>query len=156
MERVYLTRKGYEKMQQELECLKQVKRKELSSAIEHACSLGDLKENAEYHSAKDAMAENERKIRELEGRLSRAEIISDAGVDANKAYIGAKLRIVDLDTKEEMEYILVSQDEADATKGFISIVSPVGKALLGREAGDIAEVNVPAGLLKYKIIKISR
>jgi len=156
MERVYLTRKGYEKMQQELECLKQVKRKELSSAIEHARSLGDLKENAEYHSAKDAMAENERKIRELEGRLSRAEIISDAGVDANKAYIGAKLRIVDLDTKEEMEYILVSQDEADATKGFISIVSPVGKALLGREAGDIAEVNVPAGLLKYKIIKISR
>jgi len=156
MDRVYLTREGYEKMQQELEHLKRVKRRELSSAIEHARSLGDLKENAEYHSAKDAMSENERKIRELEGRLSRAEIISNAGVDANKAYIGAKLKIVDLDSKEETEYTLVSQDEADATKGFISIVSPVGKALLGREVGDIAEVNVPAGILKYKIVEISR
>jgi len=156
MERVYLTRKGYEKLTHDLEYLKNVKRKEISEAIEHARHLGDLKENAEYHSAKDAMAENERKIRELESKLSRVEIIEDTQINSDKAYIGAKLKLVDLDTKEELEYTLVGADEADAVNGLISVVSPVGKALLGRKPGDIAEVNVPAGVLKYKIIEISR
>ncbi len=156
MKRVHLTREGYERMVEELEYLKQVKRKEISSAIEHARSLGDLKENAEYHTAKDAMAENEKKIRQLEDKLARADIIDDKKIDASKAYIGAKVTLIDLDTDDEIEYTLVGQDEANALEGLISITSPVGKALLGHKVDDVIEIEVPAGTLSYKIIKISR
>ena len=156
MERVYLTRKGYDKLITELENLKKVKRKEISAALEHARSLGDLKENAEYHAAKDAMAGNEKRVRELEDKLSRVEIIEDAQIQSDKAYIGAKLKLIDLDTKEELEYTLVGSDEADALSGLISTTSPVGKALLGHKEGETVTVQVPAGALNYKIIKISR
>ncbi len=156
MERVYLTRAGYEKLIEELEYLKRVKRKEISAAIEHARSLGDLKENAEYHSAKDAMAKNETRVLELEDKLSRVEIIDDSAIDTDKAYIGAKLLLLDLDTDAEIEYTLVGQEEANAIEGLISVISPVGKALLGHKEGDIIKVDVPAGTLEYKIIKISR
>lgn len=156
MERVYLTRAGYEKLIEELEYLKKVKRKEISAAIEHARSLGDLKENAEYHSAKDALAMNEARVLELDDKLSRVEIIEDNKIDIDKAYIGAKLKLLDLDTDNEIEYTLVGQEEANAIKGLISVVSPVGKALLGHQEGDIVKVDVPAGTLEYKIIKISR
>ena len=156
MERVYLTRAGYEKLIEELEYLKKVKRKEISAAIEHARSLGDLKENAEYHSAKDALAANEARVLELDDKLSRVEIIEDNKIDIDKAYIGAKLKLLDLDTDNEIEYTLVGQEEANAIKGLISVVSPVGKALLGHQEGDIVKVDVPAGTLEYKIIKISR
>jgi len=156
MERVYLTRAGYEKLIEELERLKKVKRKEISAAIEHARSLGDLKENAEYHSAKDAMAKNEARVSELEDKLSRVEIIDDNKIDADKAYIGAKLKLLDLDTDDEIEYTLVGQEEANAIEGLISVTSPVGKALLGHKEGEVIKVDVPAGTLEYKIIKISR
>ncbi|MDD3296426.1 MAG: transcription elongation factor GreA [Candidatus Omnitrophica bacterium] len=156
MERVHLTQKGYERLSEELEHLKKVKRKEITQAIEHARSLGDLKENAEYHSAKEAMSSNEARIRTLEDKLSRVEIIDEKSVAADKAYIGAKLKISDLDTEEIIEYTLVGQDEADALGGLISVTSPVGKALLGHSCGDIIEIEVPAGTLKYKIIEISR
>ncbi len=156
MERVYLTRAGYEKLIEELEHLKKVKRKEISAAIEHARSLGDLKENAEYHSAKDAMAKNEARVLELEDKLSRVEIIEDNKIDADKAYIGAKLKLLDLDSDDEIEYTLVGQEEANAIEGLISVISPVGKALLGHKEGEVIKVDVPAGTLEYKIIKISR
>jgi len=156
MERVYLTRAGYEKLIEELEYLKRVKRKEISAAIEHARSLGDLKENAEYHAAKDALAANEARVSELEDKLSRVEIIDQSKIDTDKAYIGAKLRLLDLDNDEQIEYTLIGQEEANAIEGFISVTSPVGKALLGRKEGDIVKVDVPAGTLEYKIIKISR
>lgn len=156
MDRVYLTRAGYEKMVEDLELLKTVKRKEISAAIEHARSLGDLKENAEYHSAKDAMAKNESRVLELEDKLSRVEIIEDNQIDAGKAYIGAKLKLLDLDTDDEIEYTLVGQEEANPIEGLISIKSPVGKTLLGHQEGDIVKISVPAGDLEYKIIKISR
>lgn len=156
MERVYLTRAGYEKLIEELEHLKKVKRKEISAAIEHARSLGDLKENAEYHSAKDAMAANEARVLELEDKLSRVEIIEDNKIDADKAYIGAKLKLLDLDSDDEIEYTLVGQEEANAIEGLISVTSPVGKALLGHKEGEVIKVDVPAGILEYKIIKISR
>jgi len=156
MERVYLTRAGYEKLTEELEHLKKVKRKEISAAIEHARSLGDLKENAEYHSAKDALAANEARVSELEDKLSRVEIIEDNKIDIDKAYIGAKLKLLDLDTDDEIEYTLVGQEETNAIEGIISVTSPVGKALLGHQEGDIVKVDVPAGTLEYKIIKISR
>lgn len=156
MERVYLTREGYEKLVAELENLKNVKRKEISASIEHARSLGDLKENAEYHAAKEAMANNEKRVRELEDKLSRVEIIEDTQIQSDKAYIGAKLKLIDLDTEEELEYTLVGSDEADALQGLISTTSPVGKALLGHKEGETVTVQVPSGALKYKIIKISR
>ena len=156
MERVYLTRKGYDRLIEELENLKKVKRKEISAAIEHARSLGDLKENAEYHAAKEAMANNEKRVRELEDKLSRVEIIEDTQIQSDKAYIGAKLKLIDLDTEEELEYTLVGSDEADALRGLISTTSPVGKALLGHKEGETITLQVPAGALNYKIIKISR
>lgn len=156
MERVHLTREGYEKMIEELESLKHVKRREISKAIEHARSLGDLKENAEYHAAKEAMAYNEKRIAELEDKLSRTEIIDSSKMPAGKAYIGAKVKLIDLDNSEELEYTLVSQDEADAVKGLISITSPVGKAILGHKIDDIIKIEVPAGALSYRIVDISR
>jgi transcription elongation factor GreA len=151
-----LTQKGYEKLVDELESLKKGKRKEISKAIEHARSLGDLKENAEYHAAKEAMANNEKRIRELEDKLGRAEIIDDAKISDDKAYICAKLKLLDLDSNEEIEYSLVGPDEADPLNGLISITSPVGKTLLGRKVNDTVQINVPAGALNYKIIEISR
>jgi len=156
MKRVHLTREGYERLVEELECLKRVKRKEISEAIAHARSLGDLKENAEYHAAKEAAAFNEKRIAELEGKLSRVDIIDDADIPADKVYIGAKVKLRDLDTDEEIEYTLVGQDEADSLKDFISITSPVGKTLLGHKEGDKVQIQVPAGILNYQIIKISR
>ena len=156
MERVYLTRAGYERLIEELEHLKQVKRKEISAAIEHARSLGDLKENAEYHAAKDAMAKSETRVLELEDKLSRVEIIDGNNSDSDKAYIGAKLKLLDLDSDDQIEYTLVGQEEANAIEGLISVTSPVGKALLGRKEGDVIKVDVPAGTVEYKIIKILR
>ena len=156
MERVYLTRAGYERLVEELEHLKQVKRKEISAAIEHARSLGDLKENAEYHAAKDAMAKSETRVLELEDKLSRVEIIDGNNSDSDKAYIGAKLKLLDLDSDSQIEYTLVGQEEANAIEGLISVTSPVGKALLGHKEGDVIKVDVPAGTIEYKIIKILR
>lgn len=155
MERVHLTREGYEKLSQQLDYLKQKKRKEISASIEHARSLGDLKENAEYHAAKDAMAENERKVRGLEDKLSRAEIIDKTNVDTDKAYLGAKVKLKDFETDEEIVYQLVGQDEANPAEDLISIESPVGKSLLGKKEDDVVEVQAPAGIIKYKIIEIS-
>jgi len=155
MERTYLTREGYEKLMQELEYLKIVKRKELSAAVEHARLLGDLKENAEYDAAKEALAFNEKRIRELEGKLSTAEIIEENAVSTGAVCLGVKVKIVDLDSNEEVEYKMVGPDEADPVNGFISISSPVGRALLGHKENDVVDVNIPAGTLKYKVIKIS-
>lgn len=156
MKRVHLTREGYERMSEELEHLKSVKRKQISKDIEHARSLGDLKENAEYLSAKEDMALNEKKIHELEDKLSRAEIIDETKISTDKAYLGSRLKLADLETNEEINYVLVGTEEASPSAGLISITSPVGKALLGHQVGDILEITVPAGVLKYKIVKISR
>lgn len=155
MERIYLSREGYEKLMHELEHLKIVKRKELSSAVEHARLLGDLKENAEYDAAKEALAFNEKRIHELENKLSMAEIIENKAGTVSSVCLGAKVKIVDLDSNEETEYSMVGPDEADPANGFISINSPVGKALLGHKENDAVEVSIPAGTLKYKIVKIS-
>ena len=153
---VFLTREGYEKLIQELEHLKSFKRREFSKAIGEARLLGDLKENAEYHAAKEAQAHNEARIAELEFKLSRARIIDDEDIPKDEARIGAKVTLNDLDTGEELEYTLVSEEEADYDSGKISLTSPVGRVLLGHKVNDTVEVNVPAGVLKYKIIRITR
>ncbi|MBU1367417.1 MAG: transcription elongation factor GreA [Candidatus Omnitrophica bacterium] len=156
MDRVYLSKDGYEKLVKEVEYLKHIKRKEIVAALAHARSLGDLKENAEYHAAKEALAVNEGRIRELEDKLSRAEIIEETAVSKDKIYIGGRVKLVDLDNDEELEYALVGEEEANPLSGLISVTSPVGKALLGHKQGDVVEINVPAGMLRYRVIEILR
>ena len=152
----YLTRDGYEKLFQELESLKTVKRRGLSKAIGDARAHGDIGENAEYDAAKEAQALNEHRIAELEYKLSRARILDNENIPKDKVFIGATVKLRDLATEEELEYTLVSDLEADYSQGKISITSPVGKGLVGRKENETAEIKIPAGILKYKILKITR
>jgi len=156
MNEIYLTQLGYEKLTEELDYLKTVKRREISQQIAKARAMGDLSENAEYDAAKEAQAHTEKKIQELEDKLSRARIIEHENISADKIYVGAKVRFLDKDTQEESEYLMVSPPEADYTQNKISIESPIGRALMGHKEGDIVEIKVPAGLLTYQIIHISR
>lgn len=155
-EGTFLTRDGCDRLKEELKILKTVKRKEIANAFEKARQMGDLSENAEYDSAKQSQAINEKRIRELEEKILTARILDNENISSDKAYIGAKLKLVDIDSKEEIDYMLVTEDEADYAAGRISIASPVGKALLGCKIGDIVNIKVPAGALKYKIVNISR
>lgn len=155
-EEVYLTPEGYERLREELGYLEKVKRREISRAIEHARSMGDISENAEYDSAKNEQAHCEKKILELKDKLSRVKILDSSQISSEQIFIGAKVLLRDLDYDEELEYILVSKEEADYEAGKISIDSPVGRALMRRKVDDVVEINVPAGLLRYKVLKISR
>jgi transcription elongation factor GreA len=155
-EGTFLTREGCDRLKEELKILKTVKRKEIANALETARQMGDLSENAEYDSAKQSQSINEKRINELEEKILTARILDNESISSDKAYIGAKLKLMDIDSKEEMNYMLVTEDEADYAGGRISISSPVGKALLGCKIGDIANIKIPAGVLKYKILNISR
>jgi len=156
MAEVYLTRQGYEKLRQELEYLKTTKRREISQAIGEARAQGDLSENAEYDAAKEAQGHCEARIAQLESQLSEARIIEDLDIPADKVYIGAVVNLEDLDTGEAMEYTMVSPEEADYETNKLSILSPIGKGLMGQSEGTEVTVDVPAGTLRYKIIKIAR
>lgn len=156
MAKIFLTREGYEKLLEELNYLKNTKRREISKQLEHARSLGDLRENAEYDSAKDAQAHLEKRIAELEYNLSSASLIDEEFIDKDKVLIGAKITIIDLDTKKEFIYTLVSQEEADFSQNKISTSAPIGKALLGHKKDEVVEVKIPMGTVKYKILKIER
>ena len=153
---VYLTQEGKDKLESELKELKKVKRPELVRAIAHARSLGDLSENAEYHAAKEAQVHLEGRIAELEYRLSRARIINGDALPIGEARLLSKVRLLDLKTNEEEEHTLVNPEEADFDSGKLSLKSPIGSALLGKKEGDLVEVKVPAGLLRYKVLKVSR
>lgn len=153
---IYLTRDGYEKLRKELEFLKTVKRKELSKAVGEARSHGDITENAEYDAAKDAQGLNEKKIHEIGEKLSRARILDHEELSKDEVLIGATVKLKDLNSKEELEYMLVSEEEADYSLNKISVSSPVGMGLLNHKVNDIVNIKVPAGTLKYKILKITR
>jgi len=152
---IYLTQEGYEKLAGELEHLKTVKRRQFSKAIGEARAHGDISENAEYDAAKDAQAHNEKRIRELEDKLSRVRIL-DKNIPQDQVLIGATVKLKDMDTEEELEYILVSELESDFSQGKISVTSPVGSGLIGHKENEVVEIKIPAGILKYKIIRISR
>lgn len=152
---IYLTQEGYEKLSAELEHLKTVKRRQLSKAIGEARAHGDISENAEYDAAKDAQAHNEKRIRELEDKLARVRIL-DKNIPQDQVLIGATVKLKDMDTDEELEYTLVSELESDYAQGKISVTSPVGSGLLGHKENEVVEIKIPAGILKYKIIRISR
>jgi len=153
---VYLSHEGYEKLRRELEQLKTSKRREISKAIGEARAHGDLSENAEYTYAKEAQGMNEKRIAELEDKLSRAKLIDESAMSKDEILIGAKVKLKDLGSGEDLEYSLVAEEEADYSAGKISITSPVGEALLGHKKDDTVNIKIPAGTLRYKVIKISR
>ena len=156
MQEIYLTKEGYQKLVEELECLKIVKRRQLSKAIGEARAHGDISENAEYDAAKDAQGLNEKKISELEEKLGRVRILDGANMPKDEVLIGAHVKLKDLITDEELEYMLVSEEESDYEQNKISISSPVGAGLLNHKLNEVVQIKVPAGLLKYKILEISR
>jgi len=152
---IYLTQEGYEKLVNDLEYLKTVKRRALAKAIGEARAYGDISENAEYDAAKDAQGHNEKQIVELEDKLARVRIL-DKNISKDEVLVGATVKLKDMVTLEELEYTLVSELEADYNQNKISISSPVGGGLLGHKQNEIVEIIIPAGTLKYKIIEISR
>jgi len=152
----YLTRDGHQKLMQELEYLTTVKRREISKALETARAHGDISENAEYDAAKDAQGMNEKKIAELQEKLSGARIIDDENMPKDQVLIGATVSLKDMETGEDLTYMLVSELESDYAQAKISITSPVGAALMGHKVGEVIDIKVPAGTLKYKIVKITR
>lgn len=151
MERVPMTIYGEAKLSAELRQLIKVERPAISAAIEEALGHGDLKENAEYHSAKEKQGFIEGRIRELESKLSRVEIIDPTKLKTDRVVMGATLTLVDVDTDAEVVYSLVGPDEADIKKGLVSVTSPIGKALIGKQEGDEAIVQAPAGKRIYEI-----
>ena len=152
----YLTREGYRRLKEELDFLKGPKRREISRQIGEARAHGDISENAEYDAAKEAQAHAERRIAELESKLAHFRIIEDENFPDDKVYIGAKVKLLDCQSDEEVCYHLVSPVEADFKAGKISTTAPVGKALLGHEVGDMVEVKTPNGLKEYEILEIER
>ena len=153
---IILSQDGYEKMKKELKHLKTVKRKEVIQAIKTARAHGDLRENAEYDAAKEEQGFVESRIQELEYKLISARIIDESQMSTDKVFIGAFVTIYDEEFEEEIKYAIVSPDEADLKNNKISVASAVGKALLGKKVGDIVDAKVPAGVGKYKILKIER
>jgi transcription elongation factor GreA len=153
---IYLTPEGHEKMKAELKRLKTVDRPNIIAEISRARDLGDLSENAEYHAAKERQVILERKIGELEDKLSRAKMIDMDAVDSDRAFLLSFVRVRDKRTGEEIRYQLVSPDEADFDEDRISVHSPVGKGLLGKGKGEEVRIKVPAGELIYEILDIER
>ena len=151
-----LTYEGLKKLEDELQDLKVVQRKEIAQKIKEAREQGDLSENAEYDAAKDEQRDIEARIEELEKILKNAEVVVEDEVDLDKINIGCKVRILDIEFSEELEYKIVGSTEANSLKGKISNESPVGKALMGRRAGDTVEVETQAGVFSYKILEIQR
>jgi transcription elongation factor GreA len=151
----YVTKETLEAMRAELQQMKGVERPAAARAIAEAREKGDLRENAEYDAAKEAQGLLEAKIAALEGQIATARIIDASEVDTSKVSILTKVKLTNLGTKKQVTYQIVSEKEADLKAGKISVTSPIGKGLLGKAVGDVAEVTVPAGLLKFKVEDIS-
>ncbi|OLC41308.1 MAG: transcription elongation factor GreA [Nitrospirae bacterium] len=146
-----ITKKGYEALKAELDRLRKVERPKAIEAIAEARSHGDLTENAEYEAAKDRQGFIESRITELERKLADARIIDTANLSSETVVFGATVLLLDLESKQQKQYTLVGQDEADLKNGKISVQSPVGKALIGRRVGDQVEVTTPARVVAYEI-----
>ena len=155
-DKIPMSREGYDKFVKEIEYLKTVKRRAIADDIAKARAFGDLKENAEYDAAKNHQAHNERKIADMEGKLERVQIIDETKIPKDQVFIGATVKLKDLGTNEELSYSIVTHDEANFDEGKLSVTSPIAKGLLGLKVGDTAQIKIPAGILKYKVLKISR
>ena len=150
----YLTQEGYDKLRRELDDLKSNGREEVAKAIAEAREKGDLSENAEYDAAKDAQGMLELKINEMEKALANARVIDSSQIDTSKVTVLSKVRLKNLKVNKEVEYTLVSETEADLKAKKISVNSPIGQGLLGKEVGDVAVVQTPAGEIKFEILEI--
>lgn len=150
-----MTREGYEALHAELKRLKTVERPQIVLAIKTAREHGDLSENAEYHAAKEQQGLIEARIQTIEDRLARATVVDTAGQPADRVRFGATVVLEDLGTGEEVRYRIVGEDEADVSRGLLSVTSPVGRALIGKEIEDEVRVTVPAGTKEYEIRGIS-
>jgi transcription elongation factor GreA len=156
VEKNYLSREGYEKLDEELRDLKTRGRKEIAQEIADARAKGDLSENAEYDAAKEAQGMLEKRIAELENALANARILDEEDIKTDKAYLLSTVTIYNHNVDKEVKYQLVSKDEADFKQNKISVTSPIGEAVLGSEIGEVVEVDVPAGKLKLEIKNIER
>lgn len=155
MSAIPLTLRGAERLRAELHRLKTVERPDVINAIAEARAQGDLSENAEYDAARERQAFVEGRIQELDGTLSNAQIIDPSTLDAEgKAVFGATVEIEDLDTGDRVTYQIVGNVEADIRSNLISVSSPVARALIGKEAGDVVEVHAPAGVREYEVVSI--
>ena len=151
-----LTYEGLQKLESELHNLKAVKRKEVAQKIKEAREQGDLSENAEYDAAKDEQRDIEARIDEIEKILKNAEVVVEEEVDLDKISVGCRVKILDMEYDEELDYKIVGSTEANSLKGKISNESPVGKALLGAKVGEVVTVETQAGDLNYKVLEIQR
>ena len=152
----YYTEEGLKKLRGDLNTLKDIERPKISNAIAEARDKGDLSENAEYDAAKEAQGMLEMKISKLEETLAGARLMDESQLDTSKILVLSKVKIKNETNGMEMDYMLVADGEADLASGKISVNSPIGKGLLGKSVGDIAEISVPNGTLKFKILEISR
>lgn len=153
---VILTQEGFDKLEEQLNYLKTEKRTEIAERIKVALGFGDLSENSEYDEAKNAQAENEGKIAELENKIRHAKIIDEAEIDTKTVQIGNTVKLYDVEFEEEVEYTIVGSTEVNLAENKISNESPIGKALLGAKKGSTVEVNAPAGVIKYQILSITK
>lgn len=152
----YYTKEGLKKLKDELNQLKDIERPKASNAIGEARDKGDLSENAEYDAAKEAQGMLEMKISKLEEVLSNARVIDESQLDLSKVLVLSKVKIKNLNNQMQLHYTLVAESEADLKSGKISVSSPIGKGLLGKKVGEVAEVMVPNGTIKFEIISIDR
>jgi len=150
-----LTYEGLKKFEEELHELKVVRRKEVAAKIKEARGQGDLSENAEYDAAKDEQAEIESRIALIEKILRNAEVIDEEDLDVDSISVGSKVRILDMEYDEELEYLIVGSQESDPIGGRISNESPLGSALISKKCGDTITVDAPQGALKYKVLQIA-
>ena len=154
MEKTPMTQEGHDALDAELKRLKTVERPSIIAAIAEARSHGDLSENAEYHAAKERQSFIEGRIAELEDKLARAQVIIPAQLSGANVKFGATVTVFDEDTEEEHSYKIVGEDEADVKSGKISIASPIARAMIGKEIGDVVEVNTPSGIRSLEIVDV--
>ena len=153
---VILTQEGYDNLDKELNYLKTEKRAEIADRIKVALGFGDLSENSEYDEAKDAQAANEAKIAELENKLRHAKIIDESEIDTKTVQVGNTVKVLDMEFNEEECYTIVGSTEVDLSQNKISNESPIGTALMGAKKGQIIEAQAPAGVIKYKVLSITK
>ncbi len=151
-----LTQEGYDKLEKELDYLKTTERYAIAERIKVALGFGDLSENSEYDEAKNAQAANENKIAELEEKIKYARVIDESEIDTEVVQVGNIVKVLDMEFDEEIEYTIVGSTEVDLAQNKISNESPIGQALLGRKKNEIVDVQAPAGVLKFKILEITK
>ena len=154
MNKVPMTAGGFEALKEELRWRQQEERPRIIEAISEARSHGDLSENAEYHAAKERQGWIEGRIAEIEDKISRAQVIDVSKLSGSQVKFGATVTVIDEDTEEEGRYQLVGEHEADVKEGRVSITSPIARAMIGKEQGDVVEVNTPGGVKAYEILKV--